>query len=61
MLREFLIVLMQLTLLALAVATGLWLIGVPLAWVFGIVGVVWVVVILSWLFMGFTVFLGGDW
>jgi hypothetical protein len=56
MLREFLIVLMQLTVLALAVATGLWLIGVPLAWAVGIVGVVWGVAILLWFFMALRPF-----
>jgi hypothetical protein len=58
MLREFLIVLMQLTLLALAVAAGLWLIGVPLVWIVGIVGLVWVLAVLMWVI---GIFLGGDW
>jgi hypothetical protein len=56
MLRELLVVLMQLTVLALAVATGLWLIGVPLAWVVGIGGVVWSVATLLWLFMALRSF-----
>jgi hypothetical protein len=56
MLRELLVVLMQLTVLALAVATGLWLIGVPLAWVVGIGGVVWDVATLLWLFMALRSF-----
>jgi hypothetical protein len=56
MLREFLIVLMQLTVLALAVATGLWLIGVPLPWVVGIIGVGWGVATLLWFFLALRSF-----
>ena len=56
MLREFLIVLTQLTVLALAVATGPCLMAFPLVWIVGVVAVAWTIAI-SWFVVGLRVLL----